>query len=577
MRTMTDTLPRIESLDAAGTRGASAHLKYFYNARILTMAPHSPYAGHMMVAGDRILACSDEVSPLGIDHRLPGFDDTRRRHAADIEFIDLQGRAVIPGMTDSHGHIMMWALNLLRAELAPARSEEDAVRIVREFARHKRPGEWILGFGWAHNLWDNPVFPSRESLDAAFPDNPVFLNSKCGHVGWANSAALAAAGITADSPNPPGGEIVRTGEGTSRRPTGILLENACWLLEEIYGSPSDMDRLGAVREAQRRAHALGITGMHSPEDMVTWEFLQRMHQRDELTLRINYLLPAAYLDHFEKARIRHGVGNHQLRVGGVKLFTDGSLGGRTGFMYEPYEGEPENTGMCVTDRAEITRITLQANAAGLPMAIHAIGDRAVGDVLAAFEASAYELGDSVAAHTHPPVRNRIEHLQTYSPRDEESLRRTRPVASVQPVHLCADMGPADRYLGARARHTYAFRTLQGLGCLLAFGSDTPVEPINPMFGLFAAVTRQNLEGHPAQGWFPEERLTVTEALTAYTRNPAIASGEDAVLGTLEPGKLADFVVLPADPERVAPEELRDMAVESTWINGRCVHSREKQG
>ena len=213
MRTMTETLPRTETLDATGAGGASAHLKYLYNGRILTMAPHSPYAGHMMVAGDRILACSDEVSPLGIDHRLPGFDETRRRFASDIEFIDLQGRAVIPGMTDSHGHIMLWALSLLRADLADTRSEEDAVRIVREFARHKRPGEWILGFGWAHNLWDNPVFPSRESLDAAFPDNPVFLNSKCGHVGWANSAALAAAGITADSPNPPGGEIVRTGEG----------------------------------------------------------------------------------------------------------------------------------------------------------------------------------------------------------------------------------------------------------------------------------------------------------------------------------------------------------------------------
>ena len=567
--------PITETLSSERTINSMKHLKYFYNGHFLTMAPHSPYAGHMMVAGDRILSCSDEISPLGLDYRLPGFDADRRRLASDIEFIDLDGRTVMPGFTDAHAHIMMWADNLLQADLAASTSEDDAVRITKEFGRHKRPGEWITGYGWAHNLWEGAQLPSAASLDATFPDNPVFLASKCGHVGWANSAALSAVGIKADSPNPAGGEIVMEGGGTSRRPTGILLENAMWLIEHSLGTPSEPDRLRALLEAQRLAHSFGITGIHAPENMNAWNFIQRFHQANRLTLRINYLLPAAVLDHFDEAGIRQGFGDHHLRIAGVKLFTDGSLGGRTAYMKEAYEGEPDNFGMCINDRDAITRVTLQANSAGLPMAIHAIGDRSIADVLAAFDTAQQELGDDEGESGAPPtMRNRIEHFQTFDPADLDIIRRVKPVASMQPVHLCADMGPADRHIGDRSRHTYAMRTLADAGCILAFGSDAPVEPINPMFGLFAAVNRQNLEGEPGGGWIPEERISIKEALAAYTRNPAIVSGESDVLGTLESGKLADFIILPEDPEKASPHDLRDMKVLATYVDGTAVYERE---
>jgi len=268
------------------------------------------------------------------------------------------------------------------------------------------------------------------------------------------------------------------------------------------------------------------------------------------------------------------LGDDRLRISAVKLFADGSLGGRTALMVDPYEGEPENRGICVTDRDEIRRVTLKANRAGLSMAIHAIGDQAVDNVLAAFEASLDELGCSGAAGMQPPIQNRIEHLQVFHPRDLERIRRVKPIASMQPIHLCADMGPADRFWGERARYAYACRTLAEAGCLLAFGSDAPVEPINPFLGLYAATTRRNLEGAPESGWYPGQRLSLQESLEGYTKNCAQASGQQDRLGSLEAGKLADFIVLAQDPFSLTPEELRDAKPLATFTGGQCVFAAE---
>lgn len=544
-------------------------LVYLYNGNILTMNPAEPRATQLMISGDRIWHCSDDVAPLGLNYRASGFATARKELKEHVQFIDLQGQTVLPGLVDAHIHFLWWAMNLEVADLSAARSEEECIEVLRTHAAGIRPGEWIRGFGWSHNLWDSFRLPVRSSLDAAFPNNPVHLSSKCGHLAWTNSAALQAAEVNDSTRNPAGGEIERR-EG---RATGILKETAICLVSDRIGPPGEEQRLRALRRGQQLAHSLGLTGMQTPEDLDTWGFLQRARAADELSMRINFWIPAAAFDHLEGIQAQCGLGDERLRISAVKLFSDGSLGGRTALMYEPYEGEPENFGICVSDREEIHRITLRANRAGLPMAIHAIGDKAVDNVLAAYEASAEELGASGAAGVWPNVRNRIEHLQVYSDRDLERIRKLKPVASMQPIHLCADMGPAEKFWGTRSRNAYAFRTLAEAGCTLAFGSDAPVESLNPWYGLYAAITRCNMEGEPAGGWNREEKIGLQQALECYTVNCAAASGQAELLGTLSAGKLADFIVLPEDPFSLSPESLREMKPVATYSGANCVHAQ----
>lgn len=570
--------PQTGSLASApiSSRAAAPRLRYFYNGNILTMNPAVPRSPHMLLAGDRIWHCDPEARPFGLDFRDSAFGSTRRQMAGEVEFVDLGGRTVIPGMVDSHVHFMWWAVELANADLREARSEEEAVEMLRRHVKEYgiAPGEWIIGAGWSHNLWDRPVLPTRDSLDAAFPDNPVFLGSKCRHLAWVNSAALAAGGVTVSTPDPAGGEIERTGEGPARRLTGILKENAADLVERAIGEPGEEALYRALKRGQELSHSLGITGMQTPESLHTWGFLQRAHGAGLLTMRINFWIREA-LESLEALQIRHGLGDDRLRVGAVKLFADGSLGGRTAQMYEPYEGEPDNRGIVVNDLETIIDVTRRANRIGLSMAIHAIGDEAVGNVLTAYEIAAAEMAGRPAGMA-PPVRNRIEHLQVFSPRDLDRIRALKPIASMQPVHLCADMGPADRFWGARSRWAYACRTLADAGCLLAFGSDAPVEPISPFYGLYAAVTRLPLDGSgPEEGWHPEEKLTMEEALAGYTINPAVASGQEKDLGSLAPGKLADFVILDEDPTRVSPQTVRDMTPQATYSGGECVFATEE--
>jgi predicted amidohydrolase YtcJ len=547
---------------------SAAALKYFYNGVIRTMNPGRPTATHLLLAHDRILHCDDTAAPFGLDYRQAGFAQVRRELAREVEFIDLQGRTVLPGLVDSHVHFIWWALNLRLADLGPARSEDHALELLRANSADTAPGEWIVGFGWSHNLWDRPALPSAESLDRIFPNNPVYLSSKCGHVAWVNSAAMAAGEISHATKDPFGGEIERK----NGRPTGILKETANALVHSRIPAPTDEQRFRALDKGQKIAHSLGLTGMHTPEDLDTWGFLQRAHETGRLSMRVNFWIPVAALSHLEALQVRHGLGDDRLRISAVKLFSDGSLGGRTALMHEPYENEPDNRGICVCEADEIRSLTLRANRCGLAMAIHAIGDKAVHNVLRAYEAAQDEIADKAVC---APVKNRVEHLQVYSNNDMQLLRKVRPVASMQPVHLCADMGPADRFWGSRSQNAYAFSTLQEAGCTLAFGSDAPVEPINPFYGLYAAVSRRNLEGLPENGWHPAEKLPIEDALQAYTWNTAVASGQTNRLGSLEETKLADFIILDADPLDLTPEQIRDLRPAATYSGGQLVHSTEQ--
>lgn len=544
-------------------------ISYFYNGNILTMNASEPSVPHMLVADNKILHCSSAPAPLGLDFRSPDFADIRTQRGADVTFVDLGGQTVIPGICDAHAHFLMWGLNLTDADLVPSRSLEQCLQILKDHARNTPPGEWIRGRGWTHNLWEKPEFPTRDSLDQLFPDNPVYLSSKCGHVAWVNTRALEMAGITDTTPDPDGGEIEHDASG---RVTGILKENAMDDVAALRAEPTDHQRRTALQRAQAIAHSMGITAMQTPEDLDTWEFMQKAHAEKLLTLRINFWIPVSALDALLADRTRHGLGDDTLRIGAVKIFADGSLGGRTALMYEDHENEPGNTGVVVTTAEDILDATLRANRAGLSMAIHAIGDKAVGNVISAYEAAARELGTEGDTSTNPVLRNRIEHLQVFADLDLERLRQLKPIASMQPIHLCADMIPADNYWGARSKYAYAFRTLKNAGCLLAFGSDVPVESCNPFYGIYAAITKKDLDAKPADGWYPQEAITLQETLEAYTINTAIASGQQDVLGSLEKGKLADFVVLPADPFTLSPEEIRDMLPVATYVNGQCVYT-----
>ncbi len=545
-----------------------APLAYYYNGNIITMNPRVPRSPHMLVSSGRVWHCDPAPAPLGLDYREADFSRTREKLAGQVRFVDLQGKTVVPGFCDAHAHFLWWGVALAQVDLHEATSEADSIARIKAHAGDVTPGEWITGGRWAHNLWPSRELPSLESLDQAFPDNPVMLSSKCGHLSWVNSAALKLAGVTATTPDPDGGEIDRR----DGRLSGILKETAIELVSSQTGDLTEAQRFAALERGQKKAHSMGITSMHTPEDMDTWEFMQVAHRAEKLSMRINFWVPVSSLDHHCSVRARHGLGDHRLRISAVKIFTDGSLGGRTALMYEPYEGEPDNLGIEVNTEEEIVARTLQANRAGLSMAIHAIGDKAVGYVLNAYEQAAAELGTAGDTRSNPVLRNRIEHLQVYHSNDLERIRKLKPIVSMQPIHLCADMGPADRHWGSRAPNAYAMRTLKDAGCLLAFGSDIPVEPGNPLWGVYAAITRNALDKTPGDGWNPQERITMQEALEAYTINTAIASGEQDVLGSLEPGKFADFVILPDDPFEVPADQLLTMDPLATISEGEAVYA-----
>jgi len=543
-------------------------LSYYYNGNILTMNRTAPVSPHMLLAGDRVWHCDPSAAPLGLDFRESDFSRTRESMRGQVRFVDLRGRTVIPGICDAHAHFLMWGRALAQVDLSSARSEEDCLRLVAERAAVTPKGEWIRGFGWAHNLWDKPALPSRDSLDRLFPDNPVYLQSKCYHVIWVNSAALKVAGVDESTETPAGGEI----EKKNGRLTGIFKEDANDLIANAVGPVTQTQWYEAMARAQQVAHSLGITSMHTPEYMEMWDFLQTAHSEEKLSMRVNFWMPVAHLDELIAVHTRHGLGDDRLRVSAIKAFMDGSLGGRTALMYEDYENEPGNTGIEVTDAQTIIDYTLKANAAGLSMAVHAIGDLAVGNVLTAYEKAAEKFGRHGDTRSNSVLRNRIEHLQVFHDKDLERIKKIKPVASFQPIHLCADMGPADRFWGARAKNAYACRTAAEAGCLLVFGSDVPVEPCNPFWGLYAATTRNNLEGHPGTGWNAAEKISLQDSLEAYTLNCAIASGQQDRLGSLEPGKLADFVVLPDDPFECSPENLRDMLPLATFSGGEVLYA-----
>jgi len=528
-----------------------------YNGRIYTMDRTSPHAQAVAIAGNRIAAVGDD-------------DQIKSLLAPGGEAIDLGGRTVIPGLTDCHIHFVEYALRLGRIDLSGIASRAEALRRVAERARTARPGEWLLGGGWDRNLWDDPSFPVKEDLDFVAPHNPVALDSKDGHSLWVSSLALERAGITAETFSPSGGEIERQ-PGTGE-PTGILKEKAASLVEGVIEKPSLKHIESALKVAMGNAQQAGLTGIHDCENELAFAAFQELLKQGELGLRVLMHIPAKNLDDAIALGLRTGFGNEQLRVGGVKVFADGALGSRTAAMLAPYQDEPLNSGIVVTSREELRELVSKASRAGLSVAIHAIGDRANRDVLDVLEESR-QSGEGRG------LRHRIEHVQLLHPADIPRLAKLGLIASMQPIHATSDMDMVERHWGEeRARGAYAWRSLLEAGTVLAFGSDCPVETLDPLAGIHAAVTRRRADGSPGpEGWHPGERITVEDAVRAYTLGAACASGEEREKGSIAPGKLADLVVLSQDIFAVPPMAILETGVEATILDGQFVYVSESMG
>jgi len=529
------------------------------NGQFHTMDPATPEVSALAIDGERIVAVGETTS--------------LRDHFSAKEVLDLEGRCVIPGLTDAHIHFQSYALNKQRVNLFEVASLEEALARVAAAAADAAPETWIRGHGWHHELWPDRVFPTAADLDSVAPNNPVALTAKSGHAYWVNSRALEIGGINADTPDPVGGQILR--DDTSA-PSGILLENAIDLVHRHIPQPSPAAIDAALRTAFPDAWRLGITGIHDCDGRAAFAAYQRLNQQDELGLRVHKNIPVDVLEHAIGVGLSSSLGDDRLWVGHIKIFADGALGPRTAWMIDPFQNEPGNRGIPVYPTGELEALIHRAAKHGFACAVHAIGDQANRAVLDAFESLEHWNSHSQDEPDLPGVPHRIEHVQLLHPKDLSRLSKLGIVASMQPIHAPQDMEMAERYWGKRAAFSYAWRSLREYDTVLAFGSDCPVEDLSPFLGIYAAVSRRRLtDGAPGPaGWYPEQKLTVTEAVHAYTQGAAHVAGKGHRLGSLTPGKLADLVILDRDIWAVEPDEILDTRVLGTMIGGGWVHRQE---
>ena len=523
------------------------------NGQLYTMDPALPRASAVAIRDGDILAVGDDETIRGL---LP----------ATTEHVNLNGRCVTPGLVDAHVHFHSFSLNLQRIDLFEVPSREEALRRVGEHAARLAEGQWLRGRGWTQEIWKDHTFPTASQLDSVAPHVAVCLNDKSGHAAWVNTRALQIAGIDAHTPDPPGGQIQRD---ANRAPTGILFEDAIKLVSDRIPDPTTGELLSAMRQAQEVCWQAGLVGIHDFDGTSCFRGLQVLQERGELGMRFVKNIPVIHLDDAIRIGLRSGFGNDWLRIGSIKIFADGALGPHTAAMIAPYEGDPGNYGIVVMDKEEMMEKASRASAHGLSVTVHAIGDRANHDVLDVFEAVRRE---EATIGLDAPLRHRIEHVQLLHPDDLNRLAQLRVIASMQPIHATSDMVMADSYWGKRARYSYAWRTMLDSGATLVFGSDAPVELIQPLPGIHAAVTRRRVDGAPGpEGWYPEQKLTMHEAIHAFTRAAAITCGQDARQGSIMPGKVGDLTIFDRDIFTISPDELPDVAIAGTIVDGAFRH------
>jgi len=481
--------------------------------------------------------------------------------------IDAQGKTVLPGFIDSHVHFSTGGGETSGVHLRDANTPQEFARRIGEHAKKLPKGEWMLGGTWDHELWGGTPLPSHDWIDTLTPDTPVFVSRYDGHMAMANALALRLAGVTRETKDPPGGTIVRDKDGN---PTGLMKDAAMGLVFRVIPPPSEEQLLRMIHAAMDEARHFGVTSVHdisSTEDVRAYQVLAG---RSELTLRIYCITPLPQWEGPATAGIRAGFGNDWIHLGALKGFADGSLGSTTALFEQPYNDAPETSGLpneMMLPEGNMLKMALGADKAGLQLAVHAIGDKAIRTMLDVYTEVSKQNGAGNGR------RWRIEHAQHLRPDDFARFAQLGVIASVQPYHAIDDGRWAEKRIGhERAKTTYAFRTFLDHGVRLAFGSDWTVAPLNPMQGLYAAVTRATLDGKNPGGWFPEQKLKLEEAIQAYTTGSAFAEFGEKEKGSLTPGKLADIVVLDSDLFAIAPEKIKDVTVRYTIVGGKIVHS-----
>jgi predicted amidohydrolase YtcJ len=522
-------------------------MRLLHNARIHTLDTAHPTASAIAIEAGHILA-------LGGDELQVEFEP------AECE--DMDGRVILPGLTDAHIHLQEYALSLQIMD-CEGKTKEEILCQVKERLHQTLHGIWVRGHGWDQNIW-GCEWPTVGDLEVVASENPVYLTAKSMHVAWVNHTALKLAGINPSTPDPVNGRIQRDARGS---PTGILFEGAMRLVEAVIPEPTPEALALNLRQVIAGLWRMGLTGVHDFDKRTCFQALQLLRERGDLQFRVVKAIPLELFPQAVSLGLRSGFGDDFLSLGSVKLFADGALGPHTAAMFESYVDESQNRGILILDNEQVYEHGCLAAESGLSLAVHAIGDRAVHEVLEGFtQLRIYEHKCGL-----PALRHRIEHVQTIHPDDAGRLAELEVIASMQPIHATSDMIIADKLLGERTAFSYAWRTQVQHGARLAFGSDAPVEIPNPFRGLHAAVTRRRVDGSPGpEGWFPEQRLTVREAIEGFTLGPAFAAGKETRLGKLSAGFLADLTVVETDPFTCDPADLYSIQPIATMVGGEWV-------
>jgi len=536
---------------------SESHLVVYLHGRIYTNDPEHPWADAMAIRDGKI-RCVGKIDYILLE--CGGNDPS-------AETIQLKGKFVMPGFNDAHVHLGAAGADMLSVRLNGVASIEELQKRVADAVAQHKEGEWITGSGWDHTLWADKKFPNKQELDAVAPKNPVFLVHVSGHVAVANSLALLHGEITRDSPNPPGGMIERDADGAA---TGMLEEDSAMSLVSVRIPDLKIDqRRRGIQMVLSDAAKNGVTSTQDFSDWADFLVYVQLKEEEKLTLRITEWLPFLLpLDQLQNMRAQGGTSDPWLRTGALKAFTDGALGSRTAAMLAPYSDDPSTSGILTNDPDKLRAMAIERDKAGFQLNFHAIGDRANRVALDVFAA---------VAKTNGPRdrRDRVEHAQILAPEDLPRFAQLKVIASMQPSHETTDMRWAGLRIGPdRSKGAYAWASLQKSGARLAFGTDYPVEPLNPMRGLYACVTRELPDGGPPGGWQPQEKISLDDCIRAYTSGSAYAQFEEGKKGELKAGEYADFIVLSDDLTKIPPQQYTKTTVLLTVVGGRAVYVQD---
>jgi len=519
----------------------------FHSANIRTLDPVHPLAQAMIVDGGTVTWLGNNEDIVGIP-------------ADEYKLINLSGMTVLPAFADAHVHFAFFAQSLSNLSLDGCKSYREALTRVKEFASGLSKSEWLVGKGWAKDAWTDGRIPHKVDLDRIVPDNPAVIYSKDEHVVWVNSLGLKYAGVDRGTPDPDGGEIVRDNQG---EPVGLLKENPFMSMFQQWTKPTRKKAFRQIERAMTECHRRGVTAVGNFDRIENFELLQDYHNSRGLKIRIRQYIPVNYLEELVKLRLKPGFGDRYLRFVGTKLFADGALGSQTALMLAPYRGSKTNVGIEATTEAELTSAVKLAATNGIACAIHAIGDRANRHALNSFEK---------LPRKHRELRHRIEHVQIIHPTDLPRFAQLGIIASVQPSHCSSDIDLMMKYWGAKSRYAYNFRSLLDSGARVAFGSDAPIENIDPLQGIYSAITRKSLNGKKKH--IQKQRITIEEAILGFTVWAAYALSDEKLFGVISPGRSADITIMEQDPVRTKPDEVKYLKILATFFEGECVYGRE---